>query len=530
MAIQPHKFTMLQFEMAVIAGMTKSQIREEYGISNDTIERRARQCPRFQGYGLPLKIQEFSHDYGEQDWRPVNDQNPVTSDEEITAGPYLLSEAIGNDKKIRYVYNRETDSYINFLKSAPEPVVISGPMHRDMLAAYSNWDGQPSTLNQLCRNFSFPRPWLVEYLHHHGITHDKEPFSAEELMEHPVEDLVEVALQKKRQALFQKYETAKWQETKQDAERWRNFKHNGLDPLLEAIKLHVPAYTVPRMSLYPGCGREQFALVMSPTDLHVGKYGWNDAAGITYSKAQAKQLLMFHTQQIATQVLRHGLPEQIFIPVGSDWFHVDTPQTTTTAGTTQDLDGVPENLMFEAKMMAVEHIDLCRQLGPVTLVFCPGNHDWAHSLDLLHFLYAWYRDAPDVQVQLATQPRQYFSYGNSLCGATHGNDERKTQLGPLMATEAKEAWGQTQFRYWFTGHFHFEESRDYDGVEVFQLPALGPADRWHDKHGYCLSRRALHAHMIDFKRGITGIFISAVVEPQNSRPVTYGFKLKNQAR
>jgi hypothetical protein len=61
-----------------------------------------------------------------------------------------------------YTYNRDSDTYITFLDSAPKPILILGVKHRAMVRAYSNWDGQPSTINEICRQLSGKR--LARYL------------------------------------------------------------------------------------------------------------------------------------------------------------------------------------------------------------------------------------------------------------------------------------------------------------------------------------------------------------------------------
>lgn len=90
---------------------------------------------------------------------------------------------VGNDLKQRYWYNKDDDRYITVIKGVNEPIVTSGADYRAICQAYSNFAGGASTLNQMAMQFGMPRPWLIQYLRIHGVTHDKEPFSSEELME-----------------------------------------------------------------------------------------------------------------------------------------------------------------------------------------------------------------------------------------------------------------------------------------------------------------------------------------------------------
>jgi predicted phosphodiesterase len=501
---------MIETELAAPNNLTVTQIAEKYGVSRDTIERRMK-------LATPAAKKSSA--------KP----EPVKEVSEKQSKIHLLSQAVGDTKVSRYVYNEKTDTYVTFLRNAPEPVVVSGTTHRDMAKAYSNWDGAPASVNEMCRTFTFPRPWFAEYKTIHGWTHDKEPFSAEELMTRPVEELIETALQMRRQALSQGYEIEKWKETQSDADKYRDLQHNVVAPFMEHIERFAPSYRPPMLSMPKIQAAERFALIVSPTDLHFGKVGWTDAGGQTYSKVQTEQLLIDHTSRLLEQVARHGRPEVIFVPVGSDWFHVDNLAASTTALTPQDLDGLPENMIFEGNMLAVKHIDLLRQIGPVCLIACPGNHDYQNSLSLLHFLKAWYRNDSDVEVRVTTDPRQYALYGNTLMGFAHGNDEKVTMLPGLMAGEARNGWGASDFQYFFTGHLHHEVSREIDGIIHHQIPSLSPADRWHAKKGYVLSRRALHAHKVSFTEGINALFISSVIEKSPSRSLNYGFKLPHAA-
>lgn len=93
--------------------------------------------------------------------------------------------------KTPYHYNKETDTYITFIKCAGENLVISGDMHRAMKSSYSNMTSKGATLNQIAREFNFPRLWFDEYRRKHGWTHDMLPYTDEEVMETDNDELVE---------------------------------------------------------------------------------------------------------------------------------------------------------------------------------------------------------------------------------------------------------------------------------------------------------------------------------------------------
>ena len=70
----------------------------------------------------------------------------------------VLDEPEGNwVQNDKYVYNGDSDTYITFLKCRPKPLVVNGNKFRSMKKAYSDWDGKPATINEICRRFAIPR-------------------------------------------------------------------------------------------------------------------------------------------------------------------------------------------------------------------------------------------------------------------------------------------------------------------------------------------------------------------------------------
>jgi len=407
-----------------------------------------------------------------------------------------------------FVYNGETDTYITFLSAAPKPIIVPGSKHRSMRRSYSNWDGRPSSINEITRQFNIPRDWFIEYKSKHGWTHDSDPFTNEEVENKTVEELVSDALLMKRAHLHQEYEKAKWKETRDKAEKWDKFQDTVMGPLIDAIEDRIPAYQVPLISI-PRKWEKTFSVVISPTDFHWGSYGWVDETGETYNREEAKRRLITRTEDIITRL--PGNPEKIYVSAGGDWFHVDGDKPTTSRGTLMDgVDGSPSEIFMTGCEMAVMHIDMLRQVAPVEVIMMQGNHDAANSLSVLMYLHAWYRTCDDVVVHKSPKHRQYTTYGNTLMGFTHGDGAKHKDLGALMAVEARTEWGKTENRAWFTGHLHHEVVKEMDGVTIYQMPSLAGTDRWHAKHGWTTSRSALAAYIIDVKDGVVGNIMSPV--------------------
>src|ERR1700721_1545265 len=158
----------------------------------------------------------------------------------------LSGEWVQNDK---YVYNGESDTYITFLKCRPKPLVISGTKFRSMKKSYSDWDGKPATINEICRRFAIPRDQFMELKAVHGWTHEAEPFTREEVMSREVDDLADDAFQQRRQAVWEGFEKKRWHQTKIDAEKWNNLEQSFIAPLQDHLSSLIPVYSPPRIHL-----------------------------------------------------------------------------------------------------------------------------------------------------------------------------------------------------------------------------------------------------------------------------------------
>jgi len=401
-----------------------------------------------------------------------------------------------------YVYNKESDTYVTPLPRSlgGKSVILRGEIHRAMMRAYSNWDGQAETINEICRRFRFRRDWFMEYKSLHGWTHDKEPFTNEEIAHRETDDMGQDAFEQKRQAIYNSYRKKEWQGTISDAKKWVNFEQSVMLPLSELIKQTLPDYKPPTLSIPK---TEPYALVVAPFDLHYGKYGWMDETGISYSRSEARELLIEKTNELAGYVAKLGRPELIFVANGSDWFHIDNQLGTTTRGTPQDLDGTPSQILMEGCELAYDHIEMLRQIAPIKYLNVPGNHDYNNAVSMMMFLSGKYSDAKDVEIIRSSRKRQYVGYGNSLLGFGHGDCVAPKDMIAAMVKEAKELFSQSEFQYFFSGHLHHEVAREIGGLTHYQLKSLSGLDRYHTKHGYITSGRALQSFVVSRDGGVT---------------------------
>lgn len=410
-----------------------------------------------------------------------------------------------DDEGGAYVYDESRDRYIFSLRSkaqAGKPFVRSGEDIRAIVLAYSK-DGSDATLNEISRTFGLHRATVREVLRALGRTHDSAPFTDEEIASRPEEELVEDITRLKEERILRKAERISWEETKKLADKAKNFNKFVGDKLAAIVAGNgVPKFpAIVRTRSLP----DRVAVFCTPSDLHYGKKGWKDEVGQEYDRDICTRRLLTTTDVMLDRVSKFtGKPKRFIVGAGSDWFHVDNEQNggSTTKGTPQDTDGTWARIFLEGSELAAAYVDRLRRVAPVTIECMSGNHDKLSSLMLTAWLKERFRGNTDVDVRVSPAPRHYLEVGQTLVGITHGDDCKDEKLGSLMSSEAREAWGRTRHRLWFTGHWHSAITNESFGVRVIHCPSLSGSDVWHARNGYVNNRKALSAYVIDEDEGL----------------------------
>ena len=417
--------------------------------------------------------------------------------------PTEPAESMPETIKTTYYYDESNDRYITFLSAAGKMISIDGDKHREMKSAYSDMVGEGATIVEMARKFGIPKAWLDEYRRRHGWSHDMSPYTDEELALRPVDDLVSDLVTQRKNELHVKFEKQKWKAIEKYAEKYQNFEYEVLSEFKDIISQQE--LTVSKLEMTEE--GHDYALVVSPTDFHWGKFGWVDEVGETYDFEEAKKRLMEKTSELISRL--PSRPEEIILATGSDWFHVDNDNGTTTRGKPKDMCGTPAQILMTGCQMAREHIDLLRQVAPVKVVFMPGNHDRMSAISLMMYLSAVYENVDDCEIVVSPSTRQYVEYGNNLMGFIHGDGAKN--LEELMSCEKRELWGKCEHHTWFHGHLHHRKVLESKGCVIIQLPSLAGHDRYHARQGYTTSKAGLAAHIMDKEKGIIGSLFAPVV-------------------
>jgi len=284
-----------------------------------------------------------------------------------------------------------------------------------------------------------------------------------------------------------------------------SFITDGLENLFKRSENHTPKSPTPRKA----AKTNPHMLELSLFDVHFGKLCWYP--GAEYNTKKAEKIYLDAIETLLDKTSGWNI-EKIVLPVGQDFFHVDSWQNTTQKGTVMDVDS-PFQLVFETGAMAIVNaIDRCLEVAPVEILWVPGNHDASTSWYLIRFLSAWYRQSKALTVDLSPFPRKYIHYGTNLIGFTHGNNEQHRDLPAIMAGEKPEEWAKSTWREIHVGHYHRAKQivvtgvDEFGGVRVRVLPSLSGTDAWHYQKGYVNNKRAAEGYLWSKENGYSGHF------------------------
>lgn len=255
--------------------------------------------------------------------------------------------------------------------------------------------------------------------------------------------------------------------------------------------------------------------VLPLADLHFGKLSDVHETGWDYCLSETDKVAREGVAGLMGKAA--GFKPNVFVLViGNDILHTDNAKHTSTAGTPQDTSGSIYMMHRFAKRFLIATIEQLANHGDVHVIHAPSNHDWVSGTLLADSIGSWFHNHPRVHLggefhqSLYPLHRKYLVYGQNLLMFTHGDGAKEGDLPWLMADEAKEAWGQTTFRYVYAGHVHHKVKKaigqhrallEKDRIGVTEIHANmpsnprrqvfieyvrspSPADGWHHRNGY----------------------------------------------
>lgn len=275
-----------------------------------------------------------------------------------------------------------------------------------------------------------------------------------------------------------------WVKSSADEERrWELFKE-AVGVLSEEVKGLAPAIPAPAHSL------ADLLTVIPMGDPHFGLYCWAAETGDDFDSDKARALTL-----AAVDRLMSSAPDSqtcIILPLG-DVFHAND-QTNQTPAHKHQLDVDTRFVRVLQIGIATYRHAILRALQKherVIVRFVQGNHDPQSVWSLALSIAAYFDNEPRVEVDLSPSKFWFHRFGKVLLGSTHGDTVKPDALEGIMAADRAEDWGQTKYRYWYTGHIHSSNKKEFRGCVWESFRTLAAQDAYAAGHGYRAGRDML---------------------------------------
>lgn len=218
-------------------------------------------------------------------------------------------------------------------------------------------------------------------------------------------------------------------------------------------------------------------------DPHIGLHAWGEEAGEDYDLKIAEQVF---TQAMQIAVDKSPPSAECLIVNVGDFFHSDNSSNKTErSGNNLDVDSRYTKIArVGVRIIQAWIAAALAKHKTVRMINAKGNHDPHSSQWLAIALDARYAEEPRVIIEMNPSEYQYITFGKTLIGVTHGDRVKPADLESIMATDKAQDWGKTKHRYWYTGHVHHDQLKEYRGCKFESFRTLAAKDGWHAGAGY----------------------------------------------
>lgn len=273
---------------------------------------------------------------------------------------------------------------------------------------------------------------------------------------------------------------AQWVKTKIDDSMTEQLMRDLVASIVEDVRGLAPITPPPVHS------DKDLLCVYPMGDPHFGMHAWWADAGEDFDLKTAEEVTCRAVDRLITSA--PNAKTAILLNLG-DMFHADNQKNTTASGHQLDVDGrwaKVQQVGLRAMLHCVQR--LLEKHERVIFRINKGNHDGHSSYALALMVSCYFHNEPRVSVDLSPSVTWYYKFGRVLLGSTHGDTIKGADLLPVMATDRPQEWGETTFRYWYVGHVHHQDTKEYRGGVVEYFRTLAARDAWHAGQGYRAGR------------------------------------------
>lgn len=304
----------------------------------------------------------------------------------------------------------------------------------------------------------------------------KQGYSPEHDLKHPVPDGFKLKGASTLYDMTTGQAKIQWVKSTIDHARQEEIYREAMQAMAEELPKESPVNP-------PELSEENLAAVYPVGDHHYGLLCWSAETGEDYDISIGKKLL-----HGAIDYLVEYSPScnQAVIILLGDFMHYDSFEAVTPAHKNLlDADGrFPK--MVRAAIKSIRYM-IKRSLqkhANVHVIIEIGNHDPSSSIFLTECLHNIYEDEPRITIDRSPSHFHYYRFGKCLIGTHHGDKVKPEKLPLIMASDRAADWGDTDYRYWYTGHIHHDSVKDYAGCRWESFRVLPPEDAYAMNAGY----------------------------------------------
>lgn len=269
---------------------------------------------------------------------------------------------------------------------------------------------------------------------------------------------------------------AEWVKTSRDQERQDEM-------LRAAIKAMADPLPKVRPTKGPAVENSELLACYNVSDHHFGMLSWHEETGEDWDLEIAENLLI-----AAFDHLVKAAPscEQALIIIFGDLFHTDSYRAETPENKNPlDADGRYPKMVRVAVRSTRYLVEAAKKRhNNVRIILSRGNHDPTSIIFLMEALSNIYENDPRVEIDTSPAKFHYYRWGQCLIGIHHGDTVKAKDLPLVMAHDRAKDWGESEYRFWWTGHVHHDATKEYPGAKVESFRVLAAKDAWHTEKGY----------------------------------------------
>lgn len=447
---------------------------------------------------------------------------PVDTDDKTEDTNYVCNPYLDIAKNVKY--NKSTSDYVfNFsnVKNIGNTIIIPKTQLYAMLQAYSDFDDNPKTIEEISLKFKMPIFVLKKVFQSLDMTHGSPPITSELLDEEQDDDKVADDLFAIRKSnIFNKFKEKTWQQTQVDANKWNLFENGILNPYEDILSTWTPPTLPSKLPSLDKPKTNDSSYIVTISDLHFGdvahgaySYYNNSEDWTTESTAKAIEAYILSiknhldTMKVAPSTCN-------LISLG-DILH--SISGYTDKGTELEFD-TKGPLQFKVALDSLTKLIsfLASEFKTLNITTVSGNHDSFADWVLFTALEKVFSNHEHVSFNVSMCRWKGLMIGSNLFVLEHGYSPFYKSKVP-RASSAKESYihrlilketneyakkGITiSNRYFMMGDLHHHSYTDFPMFEFIQLPTIVKSDAYAD--GINLTSRARQLTFIcDNEKGI----------------------------